>query len=246
MDPKSPQYDWKLAIKAKPIPLELGKPLVDNPEDLVQLHPKQNIWYDKKNNVTVMHGAVGLNRGPLELFACTGRVSQDRSFPDRVISSGPKAHESVLVFDIFPHLMHASLLACGVEPGKPAVFSPNFIPPTGAGIEVILRWKDKDGKIQQAHAGDWILDEKTNQTMNTPFVFTGSMFMVNARDGKRMYLGDVDGELICVSNFPSAVMDVPIESSESNDARLFIANEAVIPPCGTPVTMILKPMDKKY
>ena len=57
--------------------------------------------------------------------------------------------------------------------------------------------------------------------------------------------GDVDGELICVSNFASAVMDVPMESSGNNDDRLFIANEEAIPACGTPVTMILKPLVEK-
>lgn len=245
LDPKSPKYDWKIAVKAKPLPVDLGNPIVDNPDDLVRLHPEQNIWYDKTNKAAVVHGAVGLTSGPLELFACTGRVTRDRSFKDRVHADGPKAHESVLVFDIFPHLMHAALLASGAEPGKPAVFSPQFVPPTGTAVEVILRWKDATGKIQQAHAGDWIIDERTKETMKTPFVFTGSMFSVN-RNGKRLYVGDVDGELICVSNFPSAVMDVPLESSAENSSRMYIANEAKIPPCGTPVTMILKPTDKKF
>ena len=243
LDPNSPDYDWKAAVKAKPLLVDLGDPLVDNPDDLVRLHPKQNIWFDKKNKTAVLHGAVGLNRGPLELFACTGRVTRDRSFKDRVFADGPKAHESVLVFDIIPHLMHAALLASGAQPGKPAVFSPEFIPPSGTSIEVTLRWKDGEGKVQQTTAGEWVLDEQSKETMKTPFVFTGSMFMVN-RDGRRMYMGDADGELICVSNFPSAVMDVPIESSGDNNSRLFIANEAKIPPCGTPVTMILKPIEE--
>lgn len=243
LDPNSPDYDWKAAVKAKPLLVDLGDPIVDNPDDLVRLHPKQNIWFDKKNKTAVLHGAVGLNRGPLELFACTGRVTRDRSFKDRIFADGPKAHESVLVFDIIPHLMHAALLASGAQPGKPAVFSPEFVPPSGTSIDVTLRWKDAQGKIQQTSAGDWVLDEQTKETMKTPFVFTGSMFMVN-RDGRRMYMGDADGELICVSNFPSAVMDVPMKSTGDNDSRLFIANEAKIPPCGTPVTMILKPIEE--
>lgn len=243
LDPNSPDYDWKAAVKAKPLLVELGDPIVDNPDDLVRLHPKQNIWFDKKNKTAVLHGAVGLNRGPLELFACTGRVTRDRSFKDRVFADGPKAHESVLVFDIIPHLMHAALLASGATPGKPAVFSPEFVPPSGTPIDVTLRWKDGEGKVQQTSAGEWVLDEQTNEVMKTPFVFTGSMFMVN-RDGRRMYMGDADGELICLSNFASAVMDVPMKSSGDNDSRLFIANEAKIPPCGTPVTMILKPIEE--
>ena len=244
LDPNSPDYDWKIAVKAKPLPVDLGEPIIDNPDDLVRLHPKQNIWFDKKNKTAVLHGAVGLNRGALELFACTGRVTRDRSFKDRIFADGPKAHESVLVFDIIPHLMHAALLASGAQPGKPAVFSPQFIPPSGTSVEVTLRWKDDKGNVKQANGGDWILDQATQKTLKTPFVFTGSMFMVN-RDGKRIYAGDVDGELICVSNFASAVIDVPMESSGNNDDRLFIANEEAIPACGTPVTMILKPIVEK-
>jgi hypothetical protein len=47
--------------------------------------------------------------------------------------------------------------------------------------------------------------------------------------------------LICVSNFPSAVLDVPIQSTDSNAALLFAAYTERIPPIGTPVTIVLAP-----
>lgn len=242
LDPKSPNYDWKAALNAKPKPLDLGEPLVEKPDQLTRLHPSQNIWFDKTQKEVVLLGAVAQPRGSLELFACTGRIAKD--IFGNIMPNGPKTHESVVVIDITPHLLHAALLAAEAEPGRPAVFSPKFEPPTGEEIAVLVRWKAKDGTIQEKQAGEWIVDEKTGKHFDEPFVFTGSMFMVNAENGKRRYMADTDGELICVSNFPSAVMDIPIESSSSDLDRLYMANEKAVPERGTPVTLILRPIKK--
>ena len=44
-----------------------------------------------------------------------------------------------------------------------------------------------------------------------------------------------------MSNFSSAMLDVPVRSSDSNAALLFDAFTERIPPIGTPVTIILTP-----
>jgi hypothetical protein len=59
--------------------------------------------------------------------------------------------------------------------------------------------------------------------------------------GEEHYMADSSGELICVSNFPTATLDVPIESSDSDAALMFEAFTEHIPPLGTPVTMVLTP-----
>ena len=46
------------------------------------------------------------------------------------------------------------------------------------------------------------------------------------------------GDLICVSNFPTATLDLPIESSQSNEALLFEAFTGRVPPRGTQVDLI--------
>ncbi|MFM8893500.1 MAG: hypothetical protein ACKOTB_18140, partial [Planctomycetia bacterium] len=48
-------------------------------------------------------------------------------------------------------------------------------------------------------------------------------------------------DLVCLSNFPTAMLDLPIESSQSNEALLFEAFDGRIPPRGTVVDMILTP-----
>ena len=49
------------------------------------------------------------------------------------------------------------------------------------------------------------------------------------------------GDFICVSNFATAMLDIPVQSSQANDSLEFVAFTEHIPPLGTPVRMILKP-----
>jgi hypothetical protein len=45
--------------------------------------------------------------------------------------------------------------------------------------------------------------------------------------------------MICVSNFPTAMLDLTIASSDSNEALLFEAFEGRVPAAGTAVELIL-------
>ncbi|MFM1904766.1 MAG: hypothetical protein RLZZ440_2666, partial [Planctomycetota bacterium] len=68
-------------------------------------------------------------------------------------------------------------------------------------------------------------------------VFAGSGFWRDPADGKDHYQAD-GGDMICVSNFPTAMLDLPIESSESNEALLFEAFVGRVPPRGTAVELV--------
>ncbi len=50
------------------------------------------------------------------------------------------------------------------------------------------------------------------------------------------------GDVICVSNFAEAMLDLPINSSKNNAELEFEAFTERIPPVGTPVTVILEPV----
>ena len=79
--------------------------------------------------------------------------------------------------------------------------------------------------------------------MTLNWVFAGSGFWVDERTGKRHYRAE-GGDFICVSNFPSAMLDLPIESTQTNSGLMFEAFTENIPPIGTPVTVILEPQLK--
>ena len=54
-------------------------------------------------------------------------------------------------------------------------------------------------------------------------------------------LADRSGEIVCVSNFPTAMIDLPVESSSENARLGFEAATENIPAKGTPVRVILIP-----
>jgi hypothetical protein len=176
----------------------------------------------------------------------------------------------VVSIDTQAYVVHAGLLAIDAESGSPVQFVPEFVPPKGTEIEVTVVWEEASGRRRQTRAQDWVrnvaglydafegvaaneFDDELNlqdqpdafRDMQYPWVFAGSQFLVDEETGKRDYLADMEGDLICVSNFPSAVLDVPIRSSDSNAALLFEAFTERIPPIGTPVTLILTPKIEK-
>jgi len=79
------------------------------------------------------------------------------------------------------------------------------------------------------------------------WVFAGSVFFPNQDDPKQPPLYAANGgDVICVSNFPDAMLDLPIKSPQDDADRLYEAFTERIPPMGTPVTIILEPEpDKK-
>jgi len=202
----------------------LGEPLVDRTH-LRKLHEKFPIWVDPVNKRVVMIGEVCRRDAPLEMFACPHNT---------------KEHESILSVRTQAYLAHAALLALGAKPGHPARFEPKYQPATGTEIEVKLYWKDKDGKLRSARAQDWVRNADTGKALAYPWVFAGSGFWKDQATGQERYLAE-DGDFICVSNFSTAMLDLPVESSQSNASLMFECFTERIPPTGTAVTMVLEP-----
>ena len=63
-------------------------------------------------------------------------------------------------------------------------------------------------------------------------------------DTKKRYYRADGGEVICVSNFPVAMMDLPIESSQANEELAFEALTENIPARRSPVRVYLVPAKK--
>jgi hypothetical protein len=82
------------------------------------------------------------------------------------------------------------------------------------------------------------------QGMEAEWVFTGSGFYVNEETGEKYYRAE-DGDLICVANFPSALLDVTVKSGTGNEDLMYEAWTEKIPPVGTAVTIELIPVFPK-
>lgn len=192
---------------------------------LRRLDPEHEVWLDAENRQVVLGGAIVLREGPLELFACL---------------KGTKEHEAVVAVRSKAYVVHAALLAAGAVPGHPAVFTPEYQPARGTTVEVFVEWKDAEGATHRVKAQDMVRVAKTKEPMTQDWVFGGSGFYDDPVEQVRYYQAE-GGDLICVSNFPSAMLDLTVESSQANDSLLFEANPEKIPDVGTEVKLILKP-----
>ena len=225
--------------------LELGKLLVDDEKTLTRLDPERPIWVDKPNKKVVVQGWVCQNKAMLEFLICFGKgylrtfpYRNESGMPEKLLQfNGPKAHESILSVEVPPSMIHAGLLAIGANTGTPVKFQPEFTPPTGDEIRILLRWLDAEGKIVEVPAQDVVLNMENNQPMSAKWVFAGSVFD-NDDDGVQRYAADSEGEIVGVSNFPSVMIDIGQQSSDANEQLSYQANEKALPPRGTPVTII--------
>ncbi|MGH7226659.1 MAG: YdjY domain-containing protein, partial [Gemmataceae bacterium] len=92
-------------------------------------------------------------------------------------------------------------------------------------------------------AQSWIKNARNNKELKSDWVFAGSRFVTNPLDpkGPKHYLAN-DGDVICVSNFETALLDLPIKSPKDDADRVFVANTERIPPLETKVVVILEPL----
>jgi hypothetical protein len=196
---------------------------------VVKLSAKNDVWLDIKRKAVVVDGQVCLRAGQLEMFACP---------------KGTKEHESVVALSCLAEEVHAGLLAAGARPGTPVSFQPEYKAATGQIVDVYVLWIDAQGDKRQARAQDWIKHTKSDKPMPYDWVFAGSGFWKDEETGQEHYRAN-GGDLICVSNFPTAMLDLPIESSQANADLMFEALSDNIPPKGTKVRVVLIPRRPK-
>jgi hypothetical protein len=211
-----------------PAALDPTKPPIDpaaDPAGLVRLSKTRDVWLDTKRKAVVIDGEVCLREGQLEMLACP---------------KGTKEHESVVALNCLPEEVHAGLLAAGAKPGTPVKFDPKYEPATGHVVDIYILWRDEKGEKHTDRAQQWIKHVKTDKLMAYDWVFAGSGFWKDEQTGKEHYQAN-GGDFICVSNFPTATLDLPVESSQANADLLFTAFTENIPPKGTKIRLVLVP-----
>src|SRR5262245_17720112 len=219
-EPEPPLAADELDKPMEPPPEAKGLLRMPDPEEKGAL---QDLWVDKEKKQIVLAGRICKRTGEMELFACFRRT---------------KEHESIVSVRARGVAIHATLMALGIKPGRAVQFFPEFRAPEGPEIEVLVAWTDDKGKRQATLAQEWLHDRQPRPTMTQPFIFGGSGFWKDP-DGEMHYMAE-DGDFICVSNFASAMLDLPISSSSANANLMFDAYTERIPPAGTPVALILQ------
>jgi hypothetical protein len=190
----------------------------------------KNVWLEVQGDRrrVLIDAYVCLREGQLEQLMCRRHT---------------KEHEAILAADMDARDIHKGLLLAGVVPGTPVQYQPKYLPPTGPAIKVTLRYEEK-GKLHTVHAQQWVRDAQTQKALNYNWVFVGSQFIPNEDKNKPAYYAANAGDVICVSNFDDALLDLPIKSSKDNAELAYEAWTDRIPPLETSVTIILEPMVK--
>jgi len=179
-----------------------------------------------KERRVLVSGAICLREGQLEQF---------------LTRKGTKEHEAIVAADVDARDVHQALLLAGAEPGKPVQFRPAYKPATGQPIRVTVKYQDK-GKLVTASARSWVKNAKDGKDLATDWVFAGSQLVNNPLDeGKKIYLAN-DGDVICVSNFETALLDLPIKSPKDNADLVYVAHTERVPPLETKVVVVLEPL----
>jgi hypothetical protein len=205
----------------KPSPKQLFEP----PVGLPRIAKDQKVWIDLEKKAVVADGVICLREGQLEMFACP---------------KGTKEHEAVVSLDAKAKFVHAGLLRLGLKPGSPVKFAPEYEAATGPEVEIYVAWKDETGKENKIKAQEWIKHAKTKEIMKHDWIFAGSGFWTDESTGDEHYFAD-NGDMVCVSNFTTAMLDLPIKSSTDAADLLYICNTEKIPKLGTPVRMYFQP-----
>src|SRR5579864_3554674 len=157
-----------------------------------------------------------------------------------------KEHESILHANVDARQIHAALEAIKAKPGTTVKYEPKFQPPTGTTIKVSLEYEKAPGEKVTASARDWIRNIKTQKALDVDWVFAGSQLFTDPDDPKKVTYQANYGDVICVANFPDAMLDVPIDSPKVNRDVSYEAWTERIPERGTKVTVILEPvLDEK-
>ncbi|MEP0843560.1 MAG: hypothetical protein HRF43_12730 [Phycisphaerae bacterium] len=196
------------------------RPAATRPEGLFQ--PGIRIdWRERQVEVQV---TVILRQGDLELFAC---------------SPGNREHEAIVRIEARPTHLYQALGLIGLTPGRPMRYDENekYIPATGDAVDLDIAYT-LNGQPRREPIEHWLerVDGK-GPLGRQPWVFAGSLPL---EDGRGL-AADVEGTVIALVDFPTSLIALAEEHSESNDQWWLRHATPRIPPVGTPARLIIRP-----
>jgi hypothetical protein len=207
-------------------PSDRVREALDAPPAAVRISKSSPLFIDVSGKRLFVDGYVAQRQAYLEMFACDAET---------------KEHESVLGVVAKSSEVHAALLAIGATVGRTVRYDPEYSPATGQSIRIWVMWYDEEGNFRSADARQWVRHSATKSPLDRDWVFAGSSLWKDPSDGKEYYQAD-SGEMVCLSNFSTALLDLPIESTDANSDLQFEAFTENIPPTGTVVRLMMVPL----
>lgn len=200
-------------------------------ENIVKLDGGVTAWVGQGR--VEFPGMVSLDQGWLEVAVCR---------------RGSREHESIVVTDAIPSVVHAAMLLAGLEPGTPATFDEKSrlpIPPTGTVVSIELRFSASDLAVDVPIVlplAEAIEDAR--EQVSPVWVFAGSLVRPNpsSMGPGEYYAADYAGTVVGLSTFGDEVVAVEeVRSPESGvDPPVWRIRAGVLPEVDTAVTVVLK------
>jgi hypothetical protein len=209
-----------IALAAAPMPRAAPKVKV------VPLGPNIVLEVEGKVRRVVVKAAVCLREGPLE-----GLLTRAKK----------KEHEYILAADVDARQIHAALAGLGAKVGAPVQFAPQYKPASGSRVKLRLRYQD-GGKTVVVPASAWVREAKTKKNLDRDWVFGGSKVVPHPDDPNKPYYLANHGDLVCLCNMETAMLDLPVKSPKKFDQRIYEAHTQRIPPLETAVEVLFEPV----
>lgn len=173
------------------------------------------------------------------------KVLKDKIYPIEVVAcwahpKGQKAHETVVVFDIKPSLVHKALESFGLKAGKPALGENGKA--AGPEVVIFLEIPGEDGKATRIPIEETMVDTKSNAAFpKQKWLFTGSAIKYpDPEKDDKAYGADLSGTLITI--YPvtdDTVFQSALGAKDEGKFRLE-TNKKVLPKEGTAVKLVLE------
>lgn len=159
------------------------------------------------------------------------------------VCTGGKEYESLFVLEADPQAICDAMIKLGAKPGKPAYEENDGKPvlPQGDPIRLWVRWMQGE-KRKYVRAESFVSDRKTQKPMKSmDWSFTGSRLTwpLDEDSDEQVLEATIMKNIIALHHAdPSVLIQNPLkEGAESNR---YEKNSKLLPPSGTPITLILQ------
>jgi hypothetical protein len=151
-----------------------------------------------------------------------------------LVQSGGKAHESLLRTEIDPYYLSIAFPLLGFE-GSDSPLAPQGAPDTAKGeavkITIVYREGNKNRKVP---VDAWVVKKigEQEESPSMSWIYTGSKVLDGA------LLAQVQGSIAAIHHDPAALIDNATPGGEGDE--IWFVKEGVVPPAGTPVTVVIR------
>ena len=180
-----------------------------------------NVVFDTNTREVTVPGEINIVGADtiIEFFAC-GKLG--------------KTHESILILDAEPLHIYMALGVLDFEPGMNLRVEGDPRPPTGSPVEIWVEWNRGDEVILR-RARELVWNAFMERPMQeTPWIFNGGRRINN------QFTPQLFHNIIAIYRDPDSLFNHPLPTG--TDDRTYRVNTDVIPPKGTKVKLIIRPV----